>query len=29
MISGEGIVVDPEKVKAILDWPVLKYVSDI
>ena len=22
IISGEGIVMDPEKVKAIMDWPV-------
>ena len=24
IISGEGISIDPEKVKAIMDWPVLK-----
>jgi hypothetical protein len=29
VISGEGIFVDPKKVKSILDWPVLKDVSDI
>jgi hypothetical protein len=29
VISGEVIVVDPEKVKTILDWPVRKYVLDI
>jgi hypothetical protein len=29
VISGEGISVDPEKVKAILDWPVPKDVSDV
>jgi hypothetical protein len=29
VISGEGISVDPEKVKEILDWPVPKDVSDV
>jgi hypothetical protein len=28
-ISGEGISVDREKVKVILDWPVPKDVSDV
>jgi hypothetical protein len=29
VISREGIVVDPEKVEAVWDWPVPKDVSDI
>eukprot|EP00253_Pinus_taeda_P020294 PITA_20294 len=29
VISKEGIVVDPEKIKTILDWPVPKDVADI
>eukprot|EP00253_Pinus_taeda_P028842 PITA_28842 len=29
VISKEGIVVDPEKIKAIMDWPVPKDVADI
>jgi hypothetical protein len=29
VISKEGIVVDPEKIQAIMDWPIPKYVSDI
>jgi hypothetical protein len=29
VISAEGIVVDPEKTKAIMEWPVPKDVADI
>jgi hypothetical protein len=29
VISAEGIVVDPEKMKAIMEWPVPKDVADI
>eukprot|EP00253_Pinus_taeda_P016078 PITA_16078 len=29
VISKEGIAVDPEKIKAIMDWPVPKDVADI
>ena len=29
VISTEGIVVDPEKIKAIIEWPVPKDVADI
>ena len=29
VISKEGIIVDPEKIKAIMDWPLPKYVSYI
>jgi len=29
VISGEGISIDPKKVKAILYWPVPKDVSDV
>jgi hypothetical protein len=29
VISSEGIVVDPEKIKAIMEWPVPKDVADI
>jgi hypothetical protein len=29
VISREGISIDPEKVKAILDWPIPKDVLDI
>jgi hypothetical protein len=29
IISGEGISVDPEKVKAIMDWPIPKNAHEI
>eukprot|EP00253_Pinus_taeda_P031671 PITA_31671 len=29
VITKEGIVVDPEKIKAIMDWPVPKDVADV
>jgi hypothetical protein len=29
IVSKEGIVVDPEKIKSIMDWPIPKDVSDI
>jgi hypothetical protein len=29
IISGEGILVDPKKVKAILEWPVLKNSHEV
>jgi hypothetical protein len=29
MVSGEGISVDPEKVKAILEWPVMKNAHEV
>jgi hypothetical protein len=29
IISDEGISVDPEKVKAIMEWPVLKNVHEV
>jgi hypothetical protein len=29
VISSEGIVLDPEKIKAIMEWPVPKDVADI
>eukprot|EP00253_Pinus_taeda_P012349 PITA_12349 len=29
VITKEGIAVDPEKIKAIMDWPVPKYVADV
>ena len=29
MIELEGIKMETEKVKYILDWPTLKYVKDI
>jgi hypothetical protein len=29
VVSKEGIVVDPEKIKSIMDWPIPKDVSDI
>ena len=29
MISNEGISVDPDKIKAIMEWHVPKYVSDV
>jgi hypothetical protein len=29
VISSEGIVVDPEKIKSIMEWPVPKDVEDI
>ena len=29
IISGEGISVDPEKVKAIKDWPILKNAHEV
>jgi hypothetical protein len=29
VISEEGVVVDPDKIKSIMDWPTPKYVSDI
>jgi hypothetical protein len=29
IISGEGISVDPEKVKAIMEWPVLKNAHEV
>jgi hypothetical protein len=29
VISEEGVEVDPEKIKAIMDWPTPKYVSNI
>jgi hypothetical protein len=29
VISEEGVAVDPDKIKAIMDWPTLKDVSDI
>ena len=29
MISADGISVDPEKIKAIIDWPVPKDVTDV
>ena len=28
-MTKEGISVDPEKIKAIEDWPVPKYVTDV
>ena len=28
-MTKEGILVDPEKIKAIEDWPVLKDVTDV
>ena len=28
-MTKEGIFVDPEKIKAIEEWPVPKYVTDI
>jgi hypothetical protein len=28
-ISEEGVVVDPEKIKSIMNWPTPKYVLDI
>ena len=29
MISKEGIAVDPDKIKSIIDWPIPKYVTDV
>jgi hypothetical protein len=29
VISAEGIVVDPEKIRAIIEWMVLKDVADV
>jgi hypothetical protein len=29
VISEEGIVVDPEKIRAIMEWPIPKDVADI
>jgi hypothetical protein len=29
VISSKGIVVDPEKIKSIMEWPVPKDVEDI
>ena len=29
IISGEGILVDPEKLKAIMDWPISKNSHDL
>jgi hypothetical protein len=29
VICEEGVTVDPEKIKSIMDWPTPKYVSDI
>ena len=29
LVSKDGIFVDPDKVKAIMEWPVPKNVSDI
>ena len=29
MISKEGISLDPDKLKAIIDWPIPKYVTDV
>jgi hypothetical protein len=29
VIFGEGISIDPEKVKAILNWPIPKDVLDV
>ena len=29
IISGEGISMDPEKVKAIEDWPILKNAHEV
>jgi hypothetical protein len=29
VISEEGVAVDPNKIKSIMDWPTPKYVSDI
>eukprot|EP00253_Pinus_taeda_P032583 PITA_32583 len=29
VITKEGIAVDPEKIKAIMDWPILKDVADV
>jgi hypothetical protein len=28
-VISKGVVVDPEKIKSIMDWPTPKYVSDI
>ena len=29
VISKEGISVDPDKIRAIMEWPVPKYVTDV
>jgi hypothetical protein len=29
VISEEGVAIDPDKIKSIMDWPALKDVSDI
>jgi hypothetical protein len=29
VISEEGIAVDPEKIRAIMEWPIPKDVADI
>ena len=29
VISKEGISVEPDKIKAIIDWPIPKYVTDV
>ena len=29
VIGPEGIKIEEEKVKEVLDWPILKYVKDI
>eukprot|EP00253_Pinus_taeda_P032829 PITA_32829 len=29
VITKDGIAVDPEKIKAIMEWPVPKYVADV
>jgi hypothetical protein len=29
VITEEGVAVDPEKIKSIMDWPTPKYVADI
>jgi hypothetical protein len=28
-LISEGVIVDPEKIKSIMDWPTPKYVSNI
>ena len=28
-VSGEGILVDPSKVQAVKDWPILKSATEI
>jgi hypothetical protein len=29
VISEEGVEIDPDKIKSIMEWPTPKYVSDI